>query len=138
MSDGKREDAGSVLDELGFDLVADLERQSLEGIQKMRAYERLEVKLTVFVQPGNSSDLQRFRAKGFTADISAGGARLFLPLPLTPGDIFRIEFDSKQIELPMVFGRCLRCRLVREGTFESGLIFFNKISLSGFDPSRVS
>lgn len=129
---------GRLLDDLGFDLVSDLERQSADAIRKLRAHERLEIKLKVFVQPGNSSDIQRFRAKGVTCDVSEGGARLLLPLPLTPGDVYRVGFDSEEIDLPIVFARCMRCRFVREGAFESGLLFFNRINLGTLDGSARS
>ncbi len=128
----KNENGGSsVLDDFGFDLVSDIERQSMDSIRKLRAHERLEVRLNIIVAPGNSSDTSRFKVKGVTGDISEGGSRVLLPLPLTPGDIYRVEFDKAQADLPLVFARCMRCRLVRENTFEAGLAFFNKISLSG-------
>ena len=46
------------------------------------------------------------------------------------GDIFRLEFDLEWIEAPLVFGRCLRCRLVREDVFETGFKFFNPVDLT--------
>ncbi len=131
MSENEKNGQGSVLDEFGFDLVADLERQSMDSIRKLRAHERLEVRLNIVVRPGNASDMSRFQAKGLTGDLSEGGTRVLLPVPLTPGDIYRVEFDKEQVDLPMVFARCMRCRLVRENTFEAGLAFFNKITLVG-------
>ena len=131
MSENRDEASGSVLDDLGFDLVSDLERQSADNIRKLRAHERIELRLGVVVRPGNSSEVARFAARGKSVDISEGGMCVLLPTPLTPGDIYRVEFEDDDVDLPLVFARCLRSRFVREGTFEAGVSFFNKVPLNG-------
>ena len=50
--------------------------------------------------------------------------------PVTVGDVYRLQFDKASIDLPLVFARCLRCRLVREDAFEAGFTFFTPISLT--------
>ena len=52
------------------------------------------------------------------------------PLPVRVGDVYRMEFEHESLNLPMIFGRCLRCQLVREDAFEAGFKFFAALDLS--------
>jgi PilZ domain len=115
--------------DLDPELLQSLERQQGEEVSKARMHTRVEAKFKVIVRPGNASDSLRFKLQGITADLSRGGCRLILPLPVGVGDVFRIEFESGEQRIPMVFARCLRCRLVREDAFEAGFSFFTPIDL---------
>ncbi len=115
--------------ELDPELLQSLERQKGEEVSKARMHARVETKLKVVVRPGNSSEVMLFKLQGITADLSRGGCRLILPLPVAVGDVFRIEFESSEHRIPMAFARCLRCRLVREDAFEAGFSFFAPIDL---------
>jgi hypothetical protein len=121
--------------DLDPELLASLERQKGEEVSKARVHARVEAKLRATVRPGNSSEAQRFKLQGITADFSRGGCRLILPMPVTVGDVFRIEIDSSELRIPMTFARCLRCRLVREDAFEAGFSFFAPIDLPA-DPTK--
>ena len=112
-----------------FDLLQDLGRNTPEEIRRQRAHFRLAVKTAVILQPGNASDQLRFKLKGTTGDISEGGTSILFPLPIQVGDIFRLQFDREQLDLPLTFARCVRCRLVREDAFEAGFCFFSPIAL---------
>ena len=111
------------------ELLQSLERQKSEEIARERLHARIEAKLRVVVRPANSSAMLEFKVQGLTADLSRGGCRLILPLPLGVGDVYRVEFDSTEHKLPLVFARCLRCRLLREDAFESGRQFFTQLDL---------
>ena len=50
-------------------------------------------------------------------------------IPLQVGDVYKLEIEKGEIDLPILFARCLRCRLVREDAFESGFAFFNTVKL---------
>lgn len=115
--------------DLDPELIQSLERQKGADVSKGRMHTRVEARLKVIVRPGNASDALRFKLQGITADLSRGGCRLILPLPVAVGDVFRIEFESSEHRLPIVFARCLRCRLIREDAFESGFSFFAPIEL---------
>ena len=117
-------------DGLQLELLKDLERQSADHIQKLRAHDRLDIRIRIVVEPGNSSDRSGLRIQGFTDDVSEGGCRAVLPVPIHVGDVFRIHFDKAHLDLPLVFARALRCRLLREDAFEIGFRFFSSISLS--------
>lgn len=110
-------------------LLASLERQTQEAIARQRTSARHDLKLKVTVVPGNSSQRLALQVRGVTADLSRGGCRLILPVPLGVGDVYRLEFDASEHALPAVFARCLRCRLMREDAFESGVQFFTPIEL---------
>ncbi len=116
-------------DVLGFDLLKELEEQTSEKIRQQRSSERITVKSKVILQPGNSSELMKFKLQGITGDISSGGTRILFPLPIHVGDIYRLLFDPVTLELPMVFARCLRCRLIREDAYEAGFSFFTPVKL---------
>ena len=64
-----------------------------------------------------------------SGDISSGGCRVMFASPVGVGDIYRLEFDSEQLQLPLVFARCVRCSLVREDGFDAGFSFFSPICL---------
>lgn len=111
-------------------LLKDLERQSLEEIQKLRAHERMDARVDIAVRPGNASDHAVATIKATTNDISAGGCAMVSPVPVCVGDIYRLEFDRAKVDVPIVFARCVRCRLLRESAFEVAMAFFTPISLS--------
>ncbi|MBK7641963.1 MAG: PilZ domain-containing protein [Planctomycetes bacterium] len=125
--DGLRQD-------LDPELLGSLERQKSDEIAKARTHTRVEAKFKVVVRPGNASEALRFKLQGLTADLSRGGCRLILPMPVAVGDVFRIEFEAGEQRIPLTFARCLRCRLVREDAFEAGFSFFAPIEL----PARLS
>lgn len=116
-------------EELEPELLQSLVRQKGDEVSKARMHARVDAKFKVTVRPGNASEALRFKLQGVTADLSRGGCRLILPLPVGVGDVFRIEFESGEHRIPLAFARCLRCRLVREDAFEAGFSFFTPIDL---------
>ncbi len=116
-------------DDEAFDLLQDLSSNTTEDIRRQRAHFRLTVKVAITLRPGNASEVLSMKVKGVTGDISQGGCSALLPIPVTVGDIYRIDFDKKAIDLPMTFSRCVRCRLIREDAFEVGFSFFKPLCL---------
>ena len=108
-------------------LLAELEAQSIDAIRKVRAHERVRAQVTVELRPGDSSRRDELHLVGRTADISEGGCSAVFPGPVLAGDVFCLEFDG--LDLPMVFARALRCRMLREGSFEVGFRFFTPVRL---------
>lgn len=123
--------AGTGADPVDLELLKDLERQSIDEIRKLRAHERIDTKIRLVIQPGDSSRLGELRAQAHTSDVSAGGCCAISASPVGVGDIFRLTFDRSQLDIPMVFARCVRCRLLREDAFETAFAFFSPISLQG-------
>ncbi len=115
--------------ERAFDMLQELERNKSDEIKRQRSHERLIIKTKVIIQPGNASDMMRFKVQGVTSDISSGGTQVLTPMPLRVGDIYRISFNQTDLDLPMTFTRCLRCRLIREDAFEVGFSFFCNLDL---------
>lgn len=111
------------------DLLDELERQSVSEIRKLRAYERVEIRAEVCIQPGNSSQLGEQPILATTRDVSAGGCLVHAPSPIGVGDVFRLQFDQTLMDLPLVFARCIRCHLLREDSFEAAFSFFSPIEL---------
>ncbi len=112
-----------------FHLMQELERNTTEEIRRQRAHFRLAVKVGVILQAGNASEVLTFKVKGISGDISEGGCSVLFPIPPRVGDIYRLQFDPKAIDLPLTFARCVRCRLIREDAFEAGFSFFRPICL---------
>jgi hypothetical protein len=119
--------------ELDPELLRSLEQQQVAEAGQSRKYARIEVELRVVVRPANASEHARFRLQGISADLSRGGCRLILPLPVGVGDVFRLEFASAAAPIPPAFARCLRCRLVREQVFEAGFQFLTPVDLPQLD-----
>ncbi len=123
--------AGALANEdISFEMLQELEKQTLDQIRNQRVHQRVAVKTKVILQPGNSSQLLNLKLQGVTGDISEGGCGAMFPVPVTVGDIYRLHFLDKELDLPMVFARCLRCRLIREDSFEVGFSFFSPVRLS--------
>lgn len=129
MLDETNGSAHGITSDDAFDALRDLERNTPEEIRRQRAHFRLAIKAGVILQPGNATDLLSFKVKGVTGDVSAGGCSGLFPVPARVGDIYRLQFDRKMLDLPLTFARCVRCRLVREDAFEAGFAFFSPISL---------
>jgi len=119
----------SVSGEEAFEMLQELERNRSDEIRRQRVHFRLAVKAGVILQPGNASDLLKFKVKGVTGDVSQGGCSALFPIPIHVGDIYRMQFDRKMLDLPLTFVRCVRCRLVREDSFEAGFTFFSPITI---------
>ena len=123
--------------ETAFDMLQELERNTPDEIRRQRTSFRISIKAKVTLQPGNASELLKYRVQGVTGDLSEGGCRVLFPVPVIVGDIFRLEFDRDTVDLPLTFARCVRCLLLREDAFESGFMFFTPISLpANVDLSR--
>ena len=123
-------------DEVDLNLLKDLERQSIEEIRKLRAHERIDTKVRLVIQHGDSSRLADLRIQAHTSDVSAGGCAAIATSPVGVGDIYRLSFDRSQLDIPMVFARCVRCRLLREDAFEAAFAFFSPVSLNDAKPSE--
>ena len=113
-----------------LELLRDLERQTVETIRQQRQHDRFEIQIAVEAHPGNASAPADDRRSGETMDISEGGCRARFSRPVAVGDIYRLEFDSSALHIPVVFARCVRCGLLRESTFEAGFTFFTPITLA--------
>ena len=98
-------------------------------LSQQRAHERICIKVKVILQSGNSSELLSYKVQGVTGDVSEGGCRAMFPIPIQVGDIYRLQFDREQLDVPLVFARCMRCTLVREDAYEAGFAFFSKIKI---------
>ena len=114
--------------------LVDIERRSADEIHRMRAHERLALKARVALAPGNASDPSA-PMNGVTADVSRGGCRAIFPGPVRVGDVYRLRFDREKLALPLVFARCLRCRMLREDAFEAGFSFFTPVDFDERPPS---
>lgn len=112
-----------------FDLLQDIERQTGNEIRRLRAHERLCIKMKVLLQSGNSSQLLDYKVQGITGDISEGGCQAMFPVPIQVGDIYRLQFCGEELDVSLVFARCIRCKLIREDAYEAGFSFFNPIQI---------
>jgi hypothetical protein len=119
--------------EVDPELLRSLEQQKGVEVGQSRKHARIEIELKVVVRPANASEHAHFRVQGISADLSRGGCRLILPLPVGVGDVFRLEFACAAHPIPPAFARCLRCRLVREQVFEAGFQFLAPIDLPQLD-----
>ena len=102
-------------------------RHSLQQIHQLRRHERIEVRFDILVQPGNSSNLGRYEARGHTKDVSRGGCRCILPRAPMVGDLYRVELFEEENALPVAFARCVRCQFLKEGSFDCAFAFFSPL-----------
>lgn len=121
--------SGMTADDNAFLLLQELEKNTSDELRRQRATFRLALKAAIVVQPGNASELLNLKLRGTTGDISEGGLSAMFSLPVRVGDIYRLQVDPKALNLPLLFARCVRCRLIREDAYESGFAFFDAITL---------
>ena len=76
-----------------------------------------------------SGQFLSFKVQGIIGNISEGGCQAMFPVPIQVGDIYRMHFDKKDLDLPLTFVRCQRCRLISDDAFEAGFVFFSPIPL---------
>ncbi len=107
-----------------------LEQSSHDRYVQMRSSDRVDFQTKVWIRPGNSGDRHLTVIEGVTTDISDGGCRALLVHPALPGNVYFVEFDQERISVEPVLVRCLRCRLVREDSFDVSFRFFSSIDLS--------
>jgi len=120
---------GSLNDDNAFDLLRELERNTPEELRRQRAHFRITIKCKVVLLPGSVSERAPFKQQGVTGDLSEGGCKALFPLPVRVGDVYRLEFERKTLDLPLTFARCVRCHLLREDAYEAGFQFFTPVSL---------
>jgi len=117
-------------DDMAFEVLRELERQTPYEIKERRTSSRVTIKSKVILQPGNSSDALKLKLRGITGNISNTGFGAVFPISIGVGDIYRLQFDSIQIDLPLVFARCMSCSMVDENAFSAGFKFFTEIDVS--------
>jgi hypothetical protein len=108
-------------------LLDDLENLKKGGRKKLE--DRAPVRLKVILRNGNSSQLAGLEVQGITGNISGGGCLAIFPVPIGVGDVYRLEFEKGSLDIPLVFSRCLRCRLIHESAFEAGFTFFSPVQI---------
>jgi hypothetical protein len=116
--------------------LAQLEQNKESSESYRRAHERVTTRVKVSIQPGSSSERQRLKVNGVTADVSRGGCRVLFSAPVGVGDVYWMVFDKEVINVDAVFARCVRCAMVREDTFDTGFSFFTQIDLDGARTKR--
>lgn len=119
---------GNELDQT-LQLLQELERNKPEELRSQRMHVRRQIAAAVTIRPANSSSRLQAELHGSTVDLSEGGCQVVSPRPCNVGDVYFLEFDQKALDLPKVFARCLRCRLVNEESFEAGFSFFTSLVL---------
>lgn len=127
-----------ISDDDAFEMLGELERNTSDAIRRQRQHFRLDIKARVVVQPGNASDLLKFKMQGTTGDLSHGGCRALFPMPVRVGDIYRLSFDESALSIPLTFARCVRCLLLQEDAYEAGFSFFVPITLPEQLEQRVA
>lgn len=112
-----------------FNMLQELEINTSEELLRQRTHFRIRIKSQLILLPGNASDQLKFKLQGTTGDLSQGGCQALFPMPVIAGDLYRLVFDRKTLDLPVTFAQCMRCRVLRENAFEVGFRFFVPITL---------
>lgn len=112
-------------------LGADNDLRALEELcrttsnESQRSAARRALDLAVLIQPGNSRDRAAWKLQGKLRDLSDTGCGIITGKPLMVGDIYWLSTDDRSMQLGNFFARCVRCRMIREGSFEQGFTFFS-------------
>ena len=106
-----------------------LEKSNESVFTAQRAHRRVEANSQVTIKAANASQRDAINFNAICNDVSAGGCRIISTRPVMVGDLFYIAFDRRQLDVPPVFARCLRCRFLREETFEMGFAFLTPVEI---------
>lgn len=117
--------------------INDLAANTQDEVQARRFANRLELNCATKLVPGNVSSRDGTEFDGKCRDVSDNGCRLVLSRPLIVGDIYLIEIDSPTFRGDLVFGRCVRCHMLREDTFDCGLNFLSPVSIESTQASQA-
>lgn len=60
-----------------------------------------------------------------------------MPQAMTVGDIYLIQLQDEQLTKDALFGRCIRCHMLREDKYECGISFLSPFSLDGPNQSTT-
>lgn len=118
--------------------ITELEANTKENLQSRRYSNRQELNCDVNLTPGNVSDRDGTEFTGKCRDASDTGCRLVLTKPLVVGDIYLVKIDDSSFNGDMVFGRCIRCHMLREDTFECGVNFLTPVSFAPTEQADAS
>ena len=120
-----------------LDAISTLEANTKHNIDTRRTLNRVGVNCPVQLQPGNSSDRDGTLTSGTCRDVSPSGCRLVMPQAMTVGDIYLIQLQDEQLTKDALFGRCIRCHMLREDKYECGISFLSPFSLDGPNQSTT-
>jgi hypothetical protein len=113
-----------------LEALSELTENTSEAIVRQRASQRVQVQTKVAIRPGNSSQRHQLVIEGLTGDISNGGCQVLIGRPILAGDVYWLTFSDEHVSIGALFARCMRCRVVRDDTFEAGFRFFHDIDLA--------
>lgn len=116
--------------------ISELEQNQKANVKARRTNNRMELDCDVVVLPGNASQRDGKQFEGSCRDISPQGCRLVLKSPITVGDVFFVSIDDPQNRFDPIYGRCVRCVLIREDVFEVGINFFAPISFKEIEGTQ--
>ena len=117
--------------EESFKVLEELELNQPKDVMEVRCVDEVEVKSTIWVEPGNASDRDGHKLVGMSSRIGKMNVTTVFSRPLRVGDVYRITFDKEALDLEPCYGLCRRCRFVNADTFESMLTFFAPVRMKG-------
>ncbi len=115
--------------EENFAVLEELELNQPENVMEVRCVGEVEIKATVWVEPSNATDRDGHKLAGTSSRIGELNVTTVFRQPLSVGDVYRITFDRKSVNLNPCYALCSKCCLVNEVTFQSTLTFLVPIAV---------
>ena len=84
--------------EESFKVLEELELNQPKDVVDARCVDEVEIKVTVWVEPGNSSERSDQKLVGTSSRVSRMSVTTVFPQPLKVGDIYRITFDRDALD----------------------------------------
>ena len=110
-------------------VLEELELNQPKEVLEVQCVDEIEVRATVWVEPGNFSDRDGHKHVGMSSRISEESLVTVFQAPLRVGDVYRVTFDKELLDLAPCYAHCRRCYFVNEETFESTLVFLESVNL---------
>ncbi|MHC4077298.1 MAG: hypothetical protein ACYST0_02520 [Planctomycetota bacterium] len=115
--------------EESFKVLEELELNQPKDVVEARRVDEVEIKVTVWVEPGNSSERSGQKLAGTSSRVSRMSVTTVFPQPLKVGDIYRVTFDRDSLDLSPCYALCTTCHFVNEDAFKSTLNFFAPVEI---------
>lgn len=112
-----------------LELLEELELNTRDSIENTRERDSLQLKIPTSLEPGNASDRGTLKIGGTSKEVSSTTLLARFDAPVGVGDIYRVEFDRSELDVPATFALCEQCS-ISGAEFEATLTFFAPIELS--------
>ncbi len=116
--------------EEAYKLLEELQLNQPAQVLENKSDEESAIRIAVEIAPGNASEREGPPEIGVTSKIGKLHVVIACEFPLLVGDVYRLEFERKRLDIGAVYAVCRRCTMLHEDRFEARMSLFTPIDFS--------